>query len=168
MSKPLLLLDVDGVLCPFRGFDLFCLGYEKYEGFTWHPRHMVHTSEANAARVQRLMESFDIHWCTGWEHSANDVISPLHNVPRFPVVEIKAYSRHIHWKFDAIEAYVGDRPYAFVDDDIEDDGLAYADARATPTMWLPTSCSEGLTDEHVEKLEEFARHCVEYANAQEI
>lgn len=164
--KPLLLLDVDGVLCPFEGHLRLeaILGNEvEYPGFTFDPWARVFWCQEIADRVTRLMDKFEIHWCTGWQEEANDVISPLHGLPRFPVVPILTLDLepgHCHWKQGAIEAYIEnhypDRPYAFVDDEINRDGETYGKMQNVPTLWLPTHHHTGLTDEHVEKLEKFA------------
>lgn len=162
-----LLLDVDGVLCPFgtevRGIHPKDreVNPDRYPGFTYHDQHYVFTSPDNADRIKKLIDiGYDMHWCTGWMNAANTVIAPLHGLPEWPVVPIYEYSDYIHWKFFGIKAYVGNEPYAFVDDDIFPEGIDYANERTRegiPTLWLPTHCHEGLTDAHVRILEEFYR-----------
>jgi hypothetical protein len=164
-----LLLDVDGVLCPFGAEHRSIHPKERevepdaYPGFTYHDQHYVYTSPENADRIRKLIDiGYEIHWCTGWCGAANRVISPLHGFPEFPTVPIEDhdYSDSIHWKFFAIQEYVGDEPYVFIDDDIFPDGLEYAadrTERGIPTLWLPTICHEGLTDAHMRVLEVFYR-----------
>lgn len=172
--KPLLLLDVDGVLCPFDYgvTPILRLNEEDpFPGYIYSYDARVWFSEANGNRVRRLMESFDIVWCTGWEHTANKVISPLHGFPEFPVIEVVPMmatidlDKEVHWKQHSIEMYVEDRPYAFVDDEIHDHGEQYARNREIPTLWLRTACQTGLTDEHVDELEKFAGLCQNTADA---
>lgn len=172
MSKPLLLVDVDGVLCPFgwgpHSFDGNAspevadeIAKQKYPGYEYNAAHHIHISPENAKRLKRLSNSFDLVWCTGWVDEANEVIGPLHGLPKLPVIQVYSLALDVHWKFDSIQKYVGNRPYAFIDDDIHADGLAYAKHRnkSVPTLWLPIKCNIGLTDDHVETLEEFAKEC---------
>ena len=57
-----------------------------------------------------------------------------------------------HWKVDAINEYAGDRPAAWIDDNIDETCTAWAEGRAAPTLIVETSPSVGLTDEHVAQL----------------
>jgi hypothetical protein len=178
--KPLLLVDVDGVLCPFGGGPHAIDGHKPWNldvsrvdhipGYVYNPDWYVHISPENEHRLAKLSERFELVWCTGWEERANEVIAPLHNLPQLPVVEIKSYSAQIHWKYESIKEYVGDRPYAFIDDDIGMNGLTYASWRDTtiPTLWLKIQPSEGLGDIHMPQLEAFADRCALYSgNASE-
>lgn len=162
--KPLLLLDVDGVLAPFGATPT-----EGYPGYIYNEDYRIHVSDANKERLATLTKHFDIHWCTAWGEDANDVISPLHDLPTYPVVSlgsvatdiggfVQFHSTDTHWKASAIAAYVEDRPYAFVDDDIDDRGVQYAMERdkKVPTLWLPVRCQIGLTDYHVGRLVKFS------------
>lgn len=164
MAKPLLLLDVDGVLCPFRsGGDIHD---DTFDGYVYSEWAKCPWSEANADRVRRLMRSYEIHWCTGWEDEANALLAPLHGWEEFPVVPVldPGYSDHEkwHWKDTMISVYLEDhpqRPYAFVDDQITPHHVALAELQDTPNLWLPVQHDVGLTDEHVERLEAFADSC---------
>ena len=136
--------------------------------------YRVYFSSTNSTRLTALCQEFEIHWCTAWGTDANMIISPLHKQAEFPVVNLGRISTttdiggfvqfhhgDIHWKAEAIHAHVGDRPYAFVDDDIDERGIAYARERnkQIPTLWLPVRCSVGLTDQHVIDLLQFAIRC---------
>lgn len=153
MTKPLLLVDVDGVLRPWG----------------WGNEDRIFDTQKNARRLQRLRKHFDLAWCTDWQDEANEVMAPRHGLPNLPVVRRTSGYHEVHWKLNWIEAFVGDKPYAFLDDDISDLGLLYASWRNSkvPTLWIPVKPSVGLADEHVEELEAFADSLVDYSNASE-
>lgn len=163
--KPLLLVDVDGVTCPFGAGQPSCIDGrfpdEKFVAFV--------KSTGNEARLKRLQEHFELVWCTGWEDRANDILAPILGLPDLPVVYVyhAVIGHPIHWKYEGIKEFVGHRPYAFIDDDINDFGLTYASFRdqEIPTLWLPIRCSVGLTDEHVAILENFAARAIYSENA---
>jgi hypothetical protein len=51
-----------------------------------------------------------------------------------------------------IDAYAGDRPAAWIDDNIDDSGRLWASERRAPTLLVETVAPVGLTDEHVGEL----------------
>ena len=81
-SKPLLLLDVDGVLFPFRnaspppGYLLV----ESAESTVW-----IKASHGEALR--NLSSLFELVWATTWEHKANQIIGPALGLDQLPVIE---------------------------------------------------------------------------------
>ena len=57
-----------------------------------------------------------------------------------------------HWKVDAIDEYAGTRPAAWIDDNIDETCLEWANGRGAATLIVQTASAEGLTDEHVSQL----------------
>lgn len=132
------------------------------DGYEYNDEWNVYVSKDNTRRLHELMLDLDIVWCTGWCDGANDAIGPLHDLPELPVINLfhgNPIEDPIHWKGGAIKEYVGDRPFAFVDDDIHEDGLLWADHRSktTPTLWIKTNHRVGLTDEDVNTLRSWAK-----------
>lgn len=174
MTKPVLLIDIDGVLCPF----MECEGYEMFhlpEG-DW-----VWMSQKNGERLARLRQRFDLMWATAWEHQANErILAPLGLEDPLPYIDFTVerlgpLRRHIllppegaqrraqggSWKLAWIAQW-GDesgRPLAWIDDDIHEDAIQWAQERADEgvrTLALRIPANTGLEDNHVEYLEVWA------------
>lgn len=169
-SRALLLLDVDGVLCPVEDNTRPGCYYppspdfraERYEHPETGETMRLWVSEANARRVGRLMSTFEVVWATGWVERANRVIGPLHRLPPLPVVEL-AWSEDLRsvptsWKLPAVAAYAGEhRPCVWIDDDVRPDVERWAQDRPGPTLLVPIDHRVGLTDDAVERALRFAR-----------
>lgn len=155
--KPLLLVDVDGVISLF-GFP----SNERPAG-SWMivdgSPHLI--SAAAPGHLQALGADFDLVWCTGWEEKANEYLpDALGLAGELPVLSFDRNPGrgHAHWKLAAIEAYAGpDRALAWVDDALNEACRAWARERAAPTLLVETLPHEGLTGEHVTRLTTWAR-----------
>lgn len=134
--KPLLLLDVDGVILPF-----------------WSQK-VVPIS----LRLKELQTDFDLVWATFWENKANSAICPELDLPTLPVIEFfpKRYERDVTLKLDDVISYVEDRPLAWIDDDLYSDAREWAEAREAPTLLLRPFSEAGMQDAHFEILKDFA------------
>jgi HAD domain in Swiss Army Knife RNA repair proteins len=153
--RPLLLVDVDGVICPYAdeladpaaaGLEQATVGYSP-----------VWLSHGIADRLRRLGESFQLVWCTAWEDRAAEFLAPHLGMPVLPVIYFdEPAAEDGHWKWPAIEAFVGERPFAWIDDELGRADLARADRRSALTLLVRIEGSSGLGDAHVEQLEEFA------------
>ncbi len=162
MEKPLLLLDVDGVLCPF-GCSTPPEGYSRNPGNPW-----VWYSAENGRRLRELEDRFDIVWATMWEHDANDVIAPLHGLGQYPVIMFS--TRPMDWgdagdlefntyKLPSVMEFIGDRPFAWVDDHLWEDAFYWAEQRdkEIPSLLIRPQPYEGITEDTFEQLTEFAK-----------
>jgi hypothetical protein len=150
-SRPLLLIDVDGVISLF-GFDPVrppAGRFQLVDGIA----HFL-SGTAGACLVE-LMEAFELVWCTGWEAKANDYLPFVLGLPGpLPHVTFDGLHRPAaHWKLAGIDAYVGaGRPLAWVDDAHDERCTAWAGARTAPTLLLATDAAIGLTEQHVGRL----------------
>lgn len=157
IRKPLLFVDVDGVL------SLFGFGSEEQAPGPFHRIDGVaHCIDPGCgSRLTRLAECCDLVWATGWETLANEHLPRLLGLP-FPELPTLTFGGRAvfgssHWKLDAIADYAGDRPLAWVDDNIDDACRLWALSRDSPTLLVKTRPTVGLTDDHVERLREWAR-----------
>ena len=125
MSRPLLAIDVDGVISLF-GFDEPPPGaaarFQLVDG-------MVHCISLSAGeRLLRLGEHFDLVWATGWEQKANDYLPNILGLPELPVLTFGGASRFgsAHWKLGPLDEYGGDRPLAWIDDSFDQSCFEWA------------------------------------------
>ena len=120
-ARPLLLIDVDGVV------SLFGFAHPPPAGLVPTAVEGVpHLISAHAgALLKRLSATFECVWCSGWEERAEEHLPRLLGLPGgWPHLsfapEPGAQARH--WKLGAIESHAGpDRPLAWVDDAFDDE-----------------------------------------------
>jgi hypothetical protein len=97
-------------------------------------------------------------WCSGWEEKASDHLVPVVRLPvRPPFLTFSAPTGTVHWKLDAVDRHAGDRPAAWIDDAFDASCHAWAAARDAPTLLVATDPAAGMTDDHVARLERWAR-----------
>ena len=127
--RPLLLVDVDGVISLF-GYDHATPPagrYQLVDGIT----HFL--SATAGEHLRRLAEEFELVWCTGWEEKANDYLpralglsGPLPHV----VFDPAGRPARAHWKLAGIDRHVEpSRPLAWLDDAHDDGCRSWAGAR---------------------------------------
>jgi hypothetical protein len=152
-QRPILFLDVDGVISLF--------GFSPGEGQLPGPLHWIDgvahcIPDDVGARLVTLAERFELVWATGWEERANEHLPLILKLP-FRHLPCLSFDGHAvfgsaHWKVEAIDEYAGDRPAAWVDDNIDETCIEWAEGRDAATLIVETSSSVGLTDEHVSQL----------------
>jgi hypothetical protein len=154
-DKPVLLVDIDGVL------SLFGFASNERPAGTWHSVEGIpHFLSSTAAQhLHELAEWFDLVWCSGWEEKAGEHLPALIGVPDLPHLSFDRNpgKAHAHWKLAAIEAHAGDRPLAWVDDALDAACHAWAAERGAPTLLLTTNPAVGLTDDGVRELIRWAQ-----------
>jgi hypothetical protein len=155
-QKPLLLVDVDGVISLF-GFAPSAPppgSFQLIDGIG----HLL--SDAAGPHLRELAAHYELVWCSGWEEKANDYLpralgleAPLpylsfdHNPGR----------GNTHWKLAAIDAYAGpDRPLAWVDDALDAECRRWAAVRPGPTRLVATDPAVGLTETQMAELSAWA------------
>ena len=151
-KKPLLLVDIDGVISLF-GFP----PDERPPGSFVSVDGIPHYLSATAGEhLRTLAHAFDLAWCSGWEERANEHLPRelgLHtSLPHLTFAPSADGAAARHWKLDAIDAYAGrERPLAWIDDD-HAGCQAWARERPGPTLLITTQSPAGITGEHVDRL----------------
>lgn len=155
-DKPLLLIDVDGVISLF-GFDPARPPAGRFEVVDGIPHFLSATA---GEHLRQLADGFELAWCTGWEEKANDHLPHALGLPDgLPCLTFGTGvpEPDAHWKLAAVDRYAGgSRALAWVDDAHDESCAAWAAAREAPTLLVTTDPTVGLTDEHVAQLREWA------------
>ncbi|HZU61509.1 MAG TPA: hypothetical protein VE983_11115 [Solirubrobacteraceae bacterium] len=157
MNRPLLLVDVDGVISLF-GFD----PKRPPDGKFQIVDGIAHFLSATAGPLLReLSRWFEPAWCTGWEEKANDYLPHALELPGpWPYLSFDGVATwgSCHWKLGAIDRYAGgSRPVAWIDDNHDERTRAWAQGRPAPTLLVETDPATGLTEAHVGELLAWAR-----------
>jgi hypothetical protein len=155
--RPLLLVDVDGVISLF-GFDPAAPPAGRFEIVDGIAHYL---SAVAGEHLRALADAYELVWCTGWEEKANEYLPLALGLPgALPFLSFdRAVGRaNTHWKLEAIDVYAGPhRRLAWIDDAHDDGCTAWAVARPGPTLLLGTEPAVGITERHVQELLAFAQ-----------
>lgn len=140
--RPVLLVDVDGVLNPWLAEN--CPdGYHEYDFF---PGERVLLSPGHGELLLSLTPAYELVWATAWEHRANRLICPVLALPELPVIEFPLSGRDLFFrKLPAVIEAIGERPCAWIDDAHQSDHYEWAEQRAAPTLIIDIDPAIGLT-----------------------
>lgn len=150
-----ILVDVDGVLNPdFRGTwdgnegkSLRAAGWVVLGDFTMNGRPIwLNRNHGIKLMHAAIAAHSDLVWATRWHELAGQVISPLLGLPgmevvRFDPAEEKAWTIH-HW--------AAGRPYAWLDDETEDQDTGTA-------LHVHVDEHAGLGDDHIARARDWLR-----------
>ena len=156
MNRPLLLVDIDGVISLF-GFDHGRLPEGRFVAVDGIP-HFLSTDAADQLRA--LSGEFELVWCSGWEEKADEHLPLALGLPAgwaHLSFEGDGNGEGRHWKLASIDRYAGKRALAWVDDAHDDSCHAWAAARSAPTLLVTTDPAQGLTQAHTATLTAWAR-----------
>lgn len=164
IEKPVLLLDVDGVLNAFQPVRPHTV--RKADGGTntfGNPiTYTLHFDNEVVEMIDALAQHFEIHWATMWNTRANSVIAPMLGIDTVPVMSCNRdrgwdiaeaqglsgtkINRLWYAKTPLIPAYVGTRRFAWLDDDHSGADLSYLEGECSQDFYLcQTDANTGIT-----------------------
>ena len=165
--KPLLLMDVDGPMNPF-GAGWFAQrtparGYQFHEltpAGDWTYR--VALNPEHGVQLLELASSYELAWASTWGPDANRLIAPILGLPPdLPVIRLpRPHLRlsEVCWKAEPIVGWVGSRPFAWFDDEINRATRLWLAGRHDlgPHLAHRVPAEVGLTEADFEVLRGFA------------
>ncbi len=156
-GRPLLLIDIDGVISLFGGTELasgspFAGRAGSFHSIDGMPHFLSSTAAAHLLELQR---HFELAWCSGWEEKANEHLPHLLGLP--PALPFLRFERSVgrsnaHWKLAAIDEFAGVRALAWIDDALNPACHEWAAARSAPTLLVQTEPEHGLTEREAQLL----------------
>lgn len=172
MSRPLLLIDVDGPLNPFQAKPTQRpAGYltHRMKPPTWIAQHQpwekvrplrVWLNPDHGPALMGL--PFDLVWCTTWMGDANEWIGTHLGLPEFPHVvfpetHLPDRADGTYFKTWEVVRWAAGRPFAWVDDQVTDADREYvADIHPGPALLLTVDPQLGLLPADFEQLADWA------------
>jgi hypothetical protein len=164
-TRPLLMVDVDGVLSLFGpgapGGDPARPRSGSFHSIEGIPHFL---SASAAAHLLDLHALYQLVWASGWEERADEHLPHLLGVPgNLPFLrferELAGAGKlgNAHWKLAAIDTYAGDRALAWIDDALDQECHDWASSRGAPTLLVQTEPEHGLTEREAQLLTRWAR-----------
>jgi hypothetical protein len=147
-TRPLLFLDVDGVLNPFPDTPA---GFDEYDLFP-EDDEPVRLAAAHRDWLHDLSHEYELVWATGWGEEANRLLNPFFELPSFPVVVLPAIPFEPSAKVPGVDVFAAHRAAAWVDDMLTTAVHEWAAARKAPTLLVDVDSAAGLTRTHVDRL----------------
>ena len=141
-------MDVDGVLNPYPDCPD---GFAEYAFFP-EDDEPVRLAALHGDWLRELGAHFAMVWASSWEGDANVYLCPHFGLPELPFVVFPPVPFEPSAKVSAIDAFVGDRPVAWVDDIVTTEARKWARERTASTLLVEVDPAIGLTRNAVDDL----------------
>ncbi|GAA3078634.1 HAD domain-containing protein [Streptosporangium carneum] len=148
MTRPVLLLDVDGVLNPFAA-PRCPPGFGEYAMFV--DEDPVRLCPAHGRWITELGRLFDVVWATSWNDDANRLLTPVLGISPLPVLTMPQAPFRPGAKVPVIAAYAAERPAVWIDDAHTPEALDWAENRQEPTLLITIAPEIGLSRASVDE-----------------
>lgn len=162
-------MDVDGPMNPFRA-RWFARGAPA-GGYEFHEltpegdqTYSVALNPEHGRRLLELASDYDLVWATTWGAEANRLIAPILGLPSdLPVIDLPGPSTLMSRrssKAERIVDWVGQRPFAWFDDEINRPTRLWLDSQDIlgPHIAHRVPAEVGLTDTDFDVLWDFANN----------
>jgi hypothetical protein len=170
---PFLLVDVDGVLNALarspRGTQKEETSSALFEAEFLAQRFPIRVPAGTRERIATLETLFECIWATSWEDKARSDLAPdLGFGADWPVIRFQDdFPDSGTWKLPGVRRFVelpdnGNRPLAWIDDDLEPDALEWAAHRTragVPTLMVRPDADVGFTSRQFDRLVAFHATC---------
>jgi Swiss Army Knife RNA repair-like protein len=162
--RPLLLLDIDGVLNPWAA-PTCPPGYVEHRFRAgWRRTRQAWLCPEHGPALRGLADrtGAELAWATNWTHDANTTVGAALGLPALPVIEFAGPHTDSgpEWKFRAVARFAYDRPLAWLDDDFDlrpTAKAAFLARRDPPTLLVPVHPATGLTAAELTTVEDWLR-----------
>jgi hypothetical protein len=162
--RPLILLDVDGVLNPWHKQGPHWLSVKAICDGVTYP--VVLNPEHGPMLLTLAQETgAELVWATTWQEHANREIGRLIGLPELPVIAVNSgpSAPRVHPKTPPVADYVNRRPFVWFDDDLERADRLYLKGHDNVDRFriIDVGPRKGLRSLHVEQAAEWLMSAVE-------
>lgn len=148
MVKPILFLDVDGVLNVMRP-DMADLKRREVLLQAEHYPHHLYPTKFTQPFMRWAWDTFDVQWCTAWRLDAN-LIAKWAGLPERPDATICRSGRLMDWKLEGVQNFLkGTTPLCvWIEDGIGPEAEAWTEKQPN-FLYVHTNPKHGVRRKHV-------------------